>query len=303
MTAFDTLIKHGLPLVPKFVVGRVARRYVAGESLDDAVQTIGALNREGAMATADVLGEEVHEPGKAAAAVAEYHRVLDTLAREGLDCNVSVKPTLVGLSISEGLCLDNIRAVAAHARELGNFIRIDMEDHTCTDATLRIYRQLHGELGNVGVVLQSYLRRTLADIRELLPLAPNIRVCKGIYREPRAIAWKGFDTIRANFVRAVEVLAEGGGYPAIATHDEHLVWAGMAVVERLGLEPTRYEFQMLLGVDAELRRIILAHGHRLRVYVPYGRDWYPYSTRRLRENPTVAKHVLRAMLGMRPATS
>ena len=299
MSLFDSVVKIGLPLAPKFLVGSVAFRYVAGEELSDAISCIRTLNREGAMATADVLGEEVTEPAKAEAAVEEYMRLFDAIDREGVDCNVSVKPTLLGLKIDEGLCRKNIEVVATRAKELKNFVRIDMEDRTCTDATLRIYRGLQERHGNLGVVLQGYLRRTVGDINDLLPLKPNVRICKGIYREPRSDAWKDFDTIRANFVYCLEKLLSAGAYVGIATHDEHLVWAGMQTVDRLGLSPDQYEFQMLLGVDPELRRIILDRGHRLRVYVPYGRDWYPYSTRRLRENPTVARHVLRAMFGLR----
>ena len=299
MSVFDSMVKHGLPLVPKFIVGTIARRYVAGETLEDAVRTIRELNSEGAMATVDVLGEEVQEREKAEAAVAEYMRIFDTIEELKLDCNVSIKLTLLGLRIDEEFCRANAEKIVALAASHGNFVRIDMEDHTCTDATIRIYRDLQERHGNVGVVLQSYMRRTLADIGDLLPMKPNIRLCKGIYREPREIAWKDFHTIRANFIAALEKLLGAGAYVGIATHDEHLVWAGMTIVDRLGLGPERYEFQMLLGVDPELRRIILDHGHRLRVYVPYGRDWYPYSVRRLRENPTVARHVVRGMLGLK----
>jgi proline dehydrogenase len=200
------------------------------------------------------------------------------------------------LKLDEALCQANVASIVARAAELGNFVRIDMEDRSCTDATLRIYRSVLAEHGHTGVVLQAYMRRTVSDIRELLPIRPNVRICKGIYREPRTVAWKDFDTIRANFVYAMDTLLEHGCYVGIATHDPMLVWAGMRTVDRLGLDPHQYEFQMLLGVDPELRRIILDAGHRLRVYVPYGRDWYPYSIRRLRENPTVAQHVLRAMI-------
>ncbi len=298
MSLFDSLIKHGLPLIPKFIVGKVASRYVAGETLDDAVAVIRKLNAEGAMATVDLLGEEVTKRAKAEAAVREYVRIFDTIDELGLDCNVSIKPTLLGLRIDEEFCLENMATIAERASRHGNFVRIDMEDHSCTDATLRAYRTLQERFGNVGTVLQAYMRRTLSDIGELLPMGPNIRLCKGIYREPRTIAWKDFDTIRANYVAALDKLLSQGAYVGIATHDEHLVWAGMMTVDRLGLDRNQYEFQMLLGVDPELRRIILDHGHRLRVYVPFGKDWYPYSTRRLRENPTVAKHVLRAMLGL-----
>lgn len=296
MSLFDTLVKYGMPFVPKPIVGRVARRYVAGDTLDDAVHTLRALNEEGAMGTVDILGEEVREPVKANAAVEDYLRLLDRIDEEKLDANISIKPTMLGLKFDQTLCEENLRRIVGRAAEFDNFVRVDMEDHTCTDNTLQLYRQMHEKHpSSVGVVLQSYLHRTIADINGLLPLDPNIRICKGIYREPREIAWKDFETIRANFVFAAEKLLSSGAYVGIATHDPHLVWAGMQIVDRLGVDRDRYEFQMLLGVDPELRRIILANGHRLRVYVPYGRDWYPYSIRRLRENPTVAHHVVRAM--------
>ena len=296
MSLFDALVKYGMPFVPKVIVGRVARRYVAGDTLDDAAHTLRALNEEGAMGTVDILGEEVREPVKATAAVAEYLRLLDRIEDEKLDANISIKPTMLGLNIDQTLCEENLLRIVGRAAGFDNFVRIDMEDHTCTDNTIRLFRQMHEKHPTtVGVVLQSYLHRTIADINDLLPLAPNIRICKGIYREPREIAWKDFETIRANFIFATEKLLSSGAYVGIATHDPHLVWAGMQIVDRIGLDRDRYEFQMLLGVDPELRRIILSNGHRLRVYVPYGRDWYPYSIRRLRENPTVAHHVVRAM--------
>lgn len=299
MSAFNRLLVTGLPLVPKPMVGRVASRYVAGETLADAVRVVRSLNQQGAMATLDVLGEEVKEREPAVAAVEEYLRVFDAIAREGLDSNVSIKLTLLGLKIDEGFCRDNVERIVAKAKEHGNFVRIDMEDHTTTDATLRIYHELHARYGNVGVVLQAYMRRTLADIAALPKQGASVRICKGIYVEPRAIAWKGFETIQANYVRALEKLIENGVYPGIATHDEYLVNRAVGLVDKHGLQREQYEFQMLLGVDEELRRILIAGGHRLRVYVPYGRDWYPYSIRRLRENPEVARHVLRATLSGR----
>jgi proline dehydrogenase len=305
----NRLLVSTLPLVPRFIVGRVAARYVAGATLDDALRVVGELNRQGAMATIDLLGEEVSERGKALAAVEEYLRVFAAIKERGLDSNVSIKLTLLGLKVDEGFCRDNVATVAAAARSHGNFVRIDMEDSTCTDATLRIYRDVQARHGNLGVVLQAYMRRTLADIAELpgrLPAAPgsqggnaNVRLCKGIYVEPRRIAWKGHDTVRANFVRALEKMIELGIYPAIATHDEYLTARATALIDRHGLRREQYEFQMLLGVDQELREILIAAGHRLRVYVPYGQDWYPYSIRRLRENPEVARHVIRAVLSGR----
>jgi proline dehydrogenase len=296
MSLFDTFVRYGMPLVPKPIVGRIASRYVAGETLEEAVHTLREINAEGAMGTCDVLGEEVRERAKTEGAVTQYLELLDRIEQENLDANVSIKPTMLGLKIDQDLCAKNVKAIVARAAELGNFVRIDMEDHTCTDATLRLYQRIHDDFPrSVGVVLQSYLHRTTADVNALLARTPNIRICKGIYREPRSIAWKDFETVRANFVFNMEKLLAKGAYVGIATHDPHLVWAGMTAVDRLGLDRNRYEFQMLLGVDPDLRKIILANGHRLRVYVPYGRDWYPYSIRRLRENPTVAHHVVRAM--------
>ena len=299
MSLFNRLLVTSLPLVPKVIVGRVAARYVAGETLDDALRIIRKLNAEGAMATLDVLGEEVSERGKATASVDEYVRALQAISAQQVDSNVSIKPTMLGLKIDEGFCRDNIERIVATAKEHGNFVRIDMEDNTTTDATLRMYRDLQARYGNVGVVLQAYMRRTLRDIAELPKQGANVRICKGIYVEPRQIAWKGYDTVRANYLQSLEKLIAYGVYPAIATHDEYLACQAVAMVDKHGLNRDQYEFQMLLGVDDQLRRILLDGGHRLRVYVPYGRDWYPYSIRRLRENPEVARHVLRAMLSGR----
>jgi proline dehydrogenase len=295
MSVFNRLLVTTLPVVPRFIVGKVASRYVAGETLEEAMAVVRSLNEQGAMATIDVLGEEVHERGKALAAVEEYLRVFASIGTARLDANVSIKLTLLGLKIDEAFCRDNVERIAAAAAERGNFVRIDMEDSSCTDATLRIYRDLQPRHGNLGVVLQAYMRRTLDDIDRLPRQGASVRLCKGIYVEPRRIAWKGYETVRANFVRALEKLIEAGIYPAIATHDEYLVAAAAALIDRHRLERHQYEFQMLLGVDQELRRILIDAGHRLRVYVPFGRDWYPYSMRRLRENPEVARYVLRAM--------
>lgn len=299
MSLFSRLVVLTLPLVPKFVVGRVAARYVAGETRDEALDVIRGLNADGAMATLDLLGEEVTERAKAEAAVTEYVRLFDEIERRGLDSNVSIKLTMLGLEIDEAFCRDNVERIAAAAARHGNFVRIDMEDRTTTDATLRIYHELQPRYGNLGVVFQSYMRRTLADIAALPTTGANVRLCKGIYIEPRTAAWKGYDTVRRNFVAALEKLIRQGVYVGVATHDEYLVCAARELLDRYDAARDSYEFQMLLGVDEELRRILLDEGHRLRVYVPYGRDWYAYSMRRLRENPEVARHVVRGMLGLR----
>ena len=299
MGLFSRLVVGSLPLVPKAFVGYVASRYVAGETREEALEVVGRLNGEGAMATLDVLGEEVQDRSKADAAVGEYVKLFEEIDRLALDANVSIKLTLLGLEIDEQLCRENVRRIAEVARKFGNFVRIDMEDHTTTDATLAIYHALQPELGNLGVVFQSYMRRTLDDIAALPREGGNVRLCKGIYIEPRKIAWKGYETVRANFTAALEKLIRQGTYVGIATHDEYLACEAERLIDRYELPRDRYEFQMLLGVDEELRRVLIDRGHRLRVYVPYGRDWYAYSTRRLRENPEVARHVIRATLGLR----
>ncbi len=292
------IVVAGLPLVPKALVRRVAARYVAGETLADAVRVTRELNAEGSMATIDVLGEEITDRSQALEAVDEYIRVFDEIEKLGLDSNVSIKPTLLGLKLDEGFCRDNIERIAEAARAHGNFVRIDMEDRTTTDATLRIYHELQARHGNLGCVLQSYMRRTLGDIAALPAEGASIRLCKGIYIEPRSDAWKGYETVRLNFVEALDKALRQGVYVGIATHDEYLVCAACALVDRHGLRPDQYEFQMLLGVDVELRRILVSRGHRMRIYVPYGRQWYQYSTRRVRENPDIAWHAARAFLGL-----
>lgn len=295
MGVFNRLVVSTLPLVPRALVGRVARRYVAGATLEEALDTVRQLNRDGAMATLDLLGEAVSEPSRATASTEEYIRIVEAIAATDLDANVSLKPTSLGLAIDRELCLDNIRRIAACARQHGNFVRLDMEDRTTTDTTLWIYRTLQPELGNLGVVLQAYMRRTLDDIAALASEDANVRLCKGIYIEPRSHAWKSFDAVRLNFLAALEKLLRQNAYVAVATHDEYLVAGAIALIDRFQLPPERYEFQMLLGVAEPLRRILISQGHRLRVYVPYGRDWYAYSLRRLRENPAVAGHVMKAI--------
>lgn len=299
MSLFSRLVVTTLPLVPKSLVGRVAARYVAGETSEEAFATVRELNARGAMATLDLLGEEVTVREKAEAAVEEYVRLFEEIDRGQVDSNVSIKLTMLGLKIDQEFCLQNVERIAEAAQRFGNFLRLDMEDHTCIDATLEIYHQLQPRFGNLGVVFQSYMRRTLDDIEGLPDDSGNVRLCKGIYVEPRPVAWKGYNTVRHNFIAALEKMITGGVYAAIATHDEFLVCAAVALIDKHRLPRDRYEFQMLLGVDEELREILLKGGHRLRVYVPYGKDWYAYSTRRLRENPEVARHVIRQFFGLR----
>ncbi|HWG56005.1 MAG TPA: proline dehydrogenase family protein [Gaiellaceae bacterium] len=286
MSILDKTIVRLLPAVPKPVVRRLSERYIAGSSLDDARRVVAELNAAGKMATIDVLGEEIVNPSEARAIARAYLDVLDAIDEDGLDANVSVKLTGLGLKLDPELARENVRAIA----ERGRFVRIDMEDSSTTDATLRLYRELRAEgVENVGVVLQAMLKRTVADARDLA--GANVRLCKGIYIEPPEIAFTDFDAVRANFVRALEVLLDGGCYVGIATHDEWLVDQSLRLVRELALEPHQYEFQMLLGVQTSLGDRLVAVGHRLRIYVPFGEKWYEYSLRRLQENPKVAGYV------------
>ena len=296
VSVFHQLVVRALPLMPRALVWRVARRYVAGTTLEDAVRTVRELNEKGMMATVDVLGEEVDEPERAEAFLEEYVRVYETIEAEGLDANVSVKPTMLGLVIDRDLCHRSLERLAEVAAARDNFLRIDMEDRRTTRATLEIYRSLQARFGAVGTVLQAYMRRTLRDIEELPAEGANIRLCKGIYIEPRSVAWKGYETVRLNFLRALQALLDREIYVGIATHDEFLLCGAEAEIRRRGLSRNEFEYQMLLGVEEELRDVLVGAGHRLRVYVPYGRDWYAYSSRRLRENPRIAGHVIRSFL-------
>jgi proline dehydrogenase len=224
--------------------------------------------------------------------VRAYHDVFEAIQREHLDSNVSVKLTALGLNLAYELCRANIEKVVRHAAESGNFVRIDMEDSSCTTDTLRMYCELReAGLDNVGIVLQAYLRRTIRDVRELAPYRPNVRLCKGIYVEPPLIAYRDYEEVRANFVRSLRELLRAGSYVGIATHDKWLISEGRRLVEEHGLGPEQYEFQMLLGVREAAGDRLVRDGHRLRVYVPFGRHWYSYSVRRLQENPKIAGYI------------
>lgn len=300
MSLFNQLVSRTIMHVPGPIVGHFAKGYIAGEKLADAVRVTRELNREGAMATIDILGEFITTLDEAAGFRDGCLEVLDTIDREGLDANLSLKPTQMGLQLDQDQAFTNIRQIIARAAELNNFVRIDMEDVPCTDATLDFYRRLREEFPNhVGVVLQSYLRRTPADIDSLADAPMNFRLCKGIYNESRRAAWKDMAIINDSFTYCLEKMFRHKAYVGIATHDSKLVFHAERLVREYGLNREQYEFQMLLGVDPELRSIILEQGHRLRVYVPFGDSWMPYSRRRLKENPTIAKHALRQMLGLR----
>jgi proline dehydrogenase len=287
MSLFSKLVVATLPIIPKSVVKMVARRYIAGPFLDDAVRTTQDLMRHGACSTIDVLGEFVTSRDRAVEETAMSRSVVDAIKAHDLDSYLSVKLTSLGLDIDEEFCFANLRSIVDRAREVGVFVRMDMENTPYTDKTLTFYRRLRDAgYDNVGVVLQAYLKRTEGDVHTLLPYKPSVRLCKGIYIEPEELAYRDANAIRASYQRLLDQLLDGGADVRMATHDEEL----------LQLDHTTMEFQMLLGVREDRRDNLLAKGYRVRIYVPFGEDWYGYSTRRLKENPQIAAHVAKAFL-------
>lgn len=299
MSLLDKLIVWTLPFAPKFLVKRFAWRYVAGESLEEMLTTVRKLNRQGICATIDVLGEFIHHPDEAMLAAELYKSVLQAIAQERLDANISVKLSQMGLLLDKDLCYRIMDDLVATAGKLRIFVRIDMEDSACTTDTMELYIRLRRLHENVGVVLQAYLRRTLQDARLLMKdlgkiqAKANFRLCKGIYVEPRRLAWKDHKLINKNYALILEEMFKGEAYVGIATHNEELVWEALRLIDEYRLKKDEYEFQMLLGVDPELRNILLDGGHKLRVYVPFGKQWFAYCTRRLKENPSIARHILK----------
>jgi proline dehydrogenase len=295
MPAIGKTLVRLLPVVPKPVVRAISARYIAGPTLADAVQTVSELNVGGSLATVDVLGEEVTRESEARTVARTYHDLLAAIERDKLRANVSVKLTALGLGLSYELCRENLQAIVRAAAGQGNFVRIDMEDSSTTEDTLRLYRELR-EAGhdNLGVVLQARLHRTLQDVSALADLRPNVRLCKGIYLESPRIAYGRPQEIRQSFVDSLAALLDRGFYVGIATHDEWLITESLRLLSERGVGQNEYELQMLLGVREERARGLIADGHRLRIYVPFGERWYEYSVRRLQENPAIASSVARA---------
>jgi proline dehydrogenase len=298
----DRAIAATLPAVPRPVVRHFASRYIAGESLADALRVVRTLNERGICATIDVLGESVRRVDQAQRTAREYEDVMNSLADHGLEAGISVKLSAIGIEIDHELAVRHLESVIRCAARHDRFVRIDMEESRLVDSTLAVYRRMRAAgHENVGVVIQSYLRRALADIRDLAPLAPSVRLVKGIYIEPRRIAYRDMVIVNRNYTLLLEELLAGEGHVGIATHDERLVWEALRLIDKLGVPGDRYEFQMLLGVDPELRDLLVHAGHRMRIYVPFGEAWYEYSIRRLQENPSIAGYVAvdaaRALLG------
>ncbi len=287
-------LKGFLSRVPGFK--QVTRRFIAGENIDDAIEAIRQLNALGITASFDHLGESISSAAEAEADVREYLHVLARIERTGINSNISVKPTQLGLDIDEHLCLRNIQRIVEAAAGLGNFVRIDMEDSARTDATLRIFYKLRSDFENVGIVLQSYLYRTEKDLANVLAMKGRVRLCKGAYDEPESVAFPRKADVDANFVRLTGVLLSSGIYHGIATHDEAMIRATREFAARERIPNDRYEFQMLYGIRRDLQTKLVRAGYRMRTYVPYGEFWYPYFMRRLAERPANIWFVLKNLL-------
>ena len=298
---FNRLITLLLPFLPKKLVWIFSKKYIAGETIEEAIRVCRDLNEKGIRFTLDLLGEFITRLDEAEKNKDAYLTLIDRIEKEKLLGNYSLKPTMFGLLLDEEVCYSNIREIVQKAAEKNNFIRIDMEDAQCTDKEIALFRRLKKEFpAHVGLVLQAYLKRTLDDLKNLMDLhneaVPlNLRLCKGIYIEPEAIAFKEYQEINEHYLEDLEFMFRNGIYPAIATHDKPLVNGACHLIEKYHVQKDKYEFQMLYGVTPELRKSIVHQGHPMRVYVPYGKEWFGYSTRRLKENPKMASHIIKAI--------
>ena len=285
--------------MPINLVWLFSKKYIAGKTLQSAVNLVKELNAKGILATLDVLGESVKTREEAIEAKNKAMEVLDAIVKNNLKANLSIKPTQMGLAIDKELAYKQILELVKKASEINNFVRIDMEDSPYTDLTFEVYKKIYEEYNNVGVVLQAYLKRTFNDTILLNKLGTNYRLCKGIYIEPSTIAYKDKQAIRDNYLKCLELVLKNGNYVGIATHDKYLIDKSYELIKSLNVPRDMFEFQMLLGVREDLRDKINKDGYKIRIYVPYGEDWYKYSIRRLQENPNIAGHIVKEFFAMR----
>jgi proline dehydrogenase len=297
----NKIIANALPYMPKKLIWIFSKRYIAGESIEEGLRACRELNAQGIEVTVDLLGEFISTVEQAEENKIKYLDIIERFTNEGIVGNFSLKPTMFGLLIDKDICFSNVEAVVKKAVEKKSFIRIDMEDSQCVDNEVEMYRKLQQRYpAAVGLVVQAYLRRTKNDLMNLsnihvngTPL--NFRLCKGIYVEPKHIAYKEFEEVRFHYLDDLKFMLENRMYAAIATHDKFLVDHAIEMVKELNIDRSKYEFQMLYGVTPELRSYIVKQGYKMRVYVPFGKDWFGYSTRRLKENPKMASHIIKAL--------
>lgn len=301
MMFINKMIANILPYMPKNLVWIFSKRYIAGKTIDDAIRVAKELNAEGCMVTIDLLGEFITRLDEADQNRDEYLKIIDIIQKNNIDGNYSLKPSMFGLLLDEEACYNNIRAIVTKAASYNNFVRIDMEDSQCVDKEIKIFRRLKKEFPkNVGLVLQAYMHRTFKDMENMLDMHKkenplSFRLCKGIYVESEEIAYKKYEEINQHYLEDLEYIFQQGFYPGIATHDTPLVEGAYKLLEKYKVPKEKYEFQMLYGVAPALRKSIVEKGHRLRVYVPFGEKWFPYSTRRLKENPKMASDIIKAL--------
>ena len=295
MNPINTILVKTIPLFPKKMVRLFASKYIAGDSIGDAVTKVKELNSKNIMATVDVLGESIKDKEEARKSKDESLEVLDTIVKHNLNGNLSVKLTMLALAMDYDLCKSLFTEILESAKSKNIFVRIDMEDSSVTDITIKMYKEMRAKYDNVGLVLQAYLRRTEQDVIHLTEEKANFRLCKGIYIEPESVAFKGKQEIRDNFLKVLRIMLERNAYVGIATHDDFLTKGAEEIIRELKLDNTKYEFQVLLGVREWLRDELVKKGHRMSVYVPFGVRWYQYSIRRFQENPNVAGQVLKAL--------
>jgi len=284
--------------MPESVVWQFSKRYIAGTTLNDAVDFVKKLNEKGIYATIDVLGESVQSKDEAVTAKQNALKVLEAIETNKLMANLSIKPTQMGLGIDEEFTYKNVYDLVETAAKKNNFIRIDMEDSPFTDKTIALYKKLHEKFSGVGIVVQACLKRTEKDVVSLNPEGCNYRIVKGIYVEPVEISFRDRQEIRDNYVKVLEIMLKDGNYVGIATHDEHLINEAYRLIKKYNVPNDKFEFQMLLGVREDLRDKINADGYKIRIYVPFGKDWFAYCTRRLKENPDFTKNVVKSVFGI-----
>jgi proline dehydrogenase len=291
----NSTIVNFVKILPKPAVYIFAKKYIAGEKLEDGVRVVKELNSKGILATMDVLGEAVTTKKECVDAKNECLLVLDTIQKNNLNSNLSLKPTQLGLAIDEEFCYNQMVEIVERAKSYNNFVRIDMEDSPFTDATINLFKRLKEKYDNVGIVVQAYLKRTLDDVKKLNKLGTNYRLCKGIYIEPEEISYKDYQKVRDNYLDILRQMFTDGNYVGIATHDDYLVENAYKMIKEMNIPKDKFEFQMLYGVKENLRDRINADGYKIRIYVPFGEHWYKYSIRRLQENPNIAWYITKSI--------
>jgi len=289
-----------MPLAPRFIVKMISKRYIAGEDITAAMASCEQLNKKGFLTTVDILGESVSAEEQTRQARDSYLKLIDEVVKHGITRNISLKPTALGLELSENLAFENISAIVKKAHESGVFVRIDMEDSPYTTKTIDIYERLREDHPQLGTVIQAYMHRSMDDVKKIADHGGNLRICKGIYKESPEIAYQDYQEVRENYLRLVKEMLMEGAYVGIATHDTYLIDKSLEMISELKISADKYEFQALLGVPIVNRLdALIQQGHRVRIYVPFGSEWYAYSSRRLKENPDMAGYVLKNLFSMK----